>query len=105
MIRFFLGHALICACCVFAPLAVADSDVFDGLDPSLVGAELTAVLEGAELACRQESKPADVRRCRPLPGALDSVGGVPVSSVEALFADASLVQVTVYLSESRFADL
>ncbi len=90
---------------MLAPVAAADSDVFDGVGPDLVGAELTTVLEGAELACRQDSKEAAVRRCRPLPGALDSVGGVPVTSVEALFDDQLLTQVTVYLPESRFPDL
>ena len=98
-------RALICACCVFAPVAAADSDVFDGLAPGLVGGELTAVLEGAELGCQQDLKDAAVRRCRPLPGALDSIGGVPVISVEALFQNRLLAQVTVYLPESRFLDL
>jgi len=85
--------------------AVADSDVFDGLDPALLGAEITTVLEGAELACRQDPKKVTVRRCTPLPGALDSLGGVPVTSVEALFEDEQLAQVTIYFPESRFADL
>lgn len=105
MIRFILGCALICACCVLPPVAAADSDVFDGLGPDLVGAELTSVLEDAELACHQDSKEPAVRRCRPLPGALDSVVGVPVTSVEALFEDQLLTQVTIYLPESRFPDL
>jgi hypothetical protein len=103
--RFFLERALICAACVLAPVAAADSDVFDGLGPELVGAELTTVLEGAELACRADSREGAVRRCRPLPGALDSVGGVPVTSVEAVFEDQLLAQVTVYLPESRFPGL
>jgi hypothetical protein len=94
---------LIWACSALAPQAASASDVFDGLAPSLIGAELTAVLEGAELACRQDSNAPAVRRCNPLPGALDVLDGVPVTSVEALFRDKLLAQVTVYFPQSGFA--
>ena len=105
MIRVCLAVLLICGSCALAPPAAADSDVFDGLGPGLVGAELTAVLEGAELACHRDPKETSIRRCKPLPGVLDSLGSVPVTSVEALFEDERLAQITVYLPEPRFADL
>jgi hypothetical protein len=105
LVKFGPAAALICGSCVLLPAAAADSDVFDALGPRLVGAELTTVLEGAELACRQDPKDVAVRRCKPLPGALDRLGGVPVTSVEALFKDEQLAQVTIYLPESRFAEL
>jgi hypothetical protein len=60
------------------------------------------VLEGAELACRQDPADASVRRCQPLPGALDSVGGAKVTSVEALFVQKELAQVSVYFAERDF---
>jgi hypothetical protein len=103
--RFALMVALTCGPSILVAYATGDSDVFDGLSPGLVGAELTTVLEGAELACRQDPKEMALRRCKPLPGALDSLGGVPVTAVEALFKDEQLVQVTVYFPESRFADV
>ena len=105
MTRWYAAGALIWACSALAPLAASASDVFDGLAPSLIGAELTTVLEGAELACRQDSNAPAVRRCKPLPGALDALDGAPVTSVEALFQDKLLAQVTIYFQQSRFADV
>jgi hypothetical protein len=105
LVKFGTAAALFCGSCVLLPSAAADSDVFDGLGPGLVGAELTTVLEGAELACRQDPKEVAVRRCKPLPGGLNNLGGVPVTSVEALFKDEQMAQVTIYLPESRFAEL
>jgi hypothetical protein len=102
LIRRRLAVLLLCA---LAPLACADSDVFDGLGPGLVGAELTAVLEGAELACHGDPKETSIRRCKPLPGVLEHFGNVRVASVEALFEDARLARITIYLPETRFADL
>jgi len=95
------------ACAVVAALACGASsahagDVFDGLGPELIGSELVSVLEGAELACRQDPADASVRRCQPLPGALDSVGGAKVTSVEALFVQKELAQVSVYFAERDF---
>jgi hypothetical protein len=77
-------------------------EVFDGLGPQLIGTELTTVLEGAELACRQDTADASLRRCQPLPGALDILGDAKVGSVEALFVDDKLAQVTAYFSERDF---
>ena len=88
-------------CPLFSPAAVA-GDVFDGLQPELIGSELTSVLEGAELACRQDRNDASIRRCQPLSGALDSLGGVPVSSLVATFSDQRLAQVTIYFAELSF---
>jgi hypothetical protein len=85
--------------------AAFPADVFDGLQPELIGSELTSVLEGAELACKQDRDNPEIRRCRPLPGALDSLGGVPLTSVEATFVDDQLARVAIYLPESRFAVL
>ena len=82
---------------------IGAEDIFDGLAPELVGTELASVLEGAELACRQDRADLKVRRCTPLPGVLGTLGGIGVNSVEARFADQHLAQVTVYLPESRFA--
>jgi hypothetical protein len=83
----------------------AAGDVFEGLGPELVGGELTSVLEGAELACQQDRADPDIRRCVPLAGALQTLGDVGVSAVEALFKDGRLAQVTVYFPESRFAQI
>jgi hypothetical protein len=83
-------------------LLVHGGEVFEGLGPELIGDDLTAVLEGAELACRQDSADASIRRCQPLPGALDTVGGAKVASAEALFVDDQLAQVSVYFSERDF---
>ena len=105
MTRWHPAGALIWACTTLAPLAASASDVFDGLAPGLIGAELAAVLEGAELACRQDSNAPAIRRCKPLPGGMDALGGVPVTSVEALFQDKLLALVTVYLPQSRFAEV
>ena len=65
--------------------------------------ELASVLEGAELACRQDRADPSIRRCAPLPGVLGTLGGVGLNAVEARFDDRHLAQVTVYLPESRFA--
>jgi len=100
-----LAAALIGGPSILVAHATADSDVFDGLGPELVGTELTTVLEGAELACRQDPKETALRRCKPLPGALDSLAGLPATSVEAVFNDERLAQVTVYLPESGFSAL
>jgi hypothetical protein len=83
--------------------ALAADDIFDGLAPELVGNELGSVLEGAELACRQDRADPKIRRCSPLPGALKAFGGVGVNAVEARFDDQRLAQVTIYLAEPRFA--
>jgi len=80
-------------------------DLFDGLGPDLAGAELSAVLEGAELACAREPSAPDLRRCRPLPGALDALGSVPLTEVEAQFVGGQLAQVTAYFPERRFAEV
>jgi hypothetical protein len=96
---------LIWVCLALAPLPALAIDVFDGLAPGLIGAELTTVLEGAELACHQDSNAPPIRRCRPLPGSLDAVDGVPVTSVEALFQDKLLAQVTVYFPTPRFTEI
>jgi hypothetical protein len=77
-------------------------ELFDGLGPALVGAELTEVLEGAELACKQDAADAAIRRCQPLPGALDTLAGAKLTGAEALFVDERLAQVTVYFSERDF---
>ena len=105
MTRWYAAGALMWACSTLAPLAASASDVFDGLAPTLVGGELTTVLEGAELACRQDSNAPAIRRCKPLLGSLDALDGVPVTSVEALFQDKLLAQVTVYFPQARFADV
>jgi hypothetical protein len=84
-------------------VALGAEDVFDGLAPGLVGNELASVLEGAELACRQDRADPKIRRCAPLPGVLETLGGVAVSAVEARFDNRRLAQVTIYLPESRFA--
>jgi hypothetical protein len=89
-----------CSLCLFEP-AIA-GEVFDGLGPELIGTELTAVLEGAELACRQDPVEKAIRRCHPLPGALNSLEGAP-AAVEAVFVDERLAQVAVTLPERRFA--
>jgi hypothetical protein len=78
-------------------------ELFEGLGPELIGSELTTVLEGAELGCKQDSADASLRRCQPLPGALDTLGGAKISSAEAVFVDKRLAQVTVYFSERDFA--
>jgi hypothetical protein len=78
-------------------------ELFEGLGPQLLGSELTAVLEGAELACKQDSADASVRRCQPLPGALDTLSGAKITSAEALFVDQELAMVTVYFSDRDFA--
>jgi hypothetical protein len=99
-----LAGALIVAWCgLLSAAALATQDVLEGLGPELVDGELTTVLEGAELACRQDRAEPKFRRCAPLPGALGALGGVGVSAVEARFDDRHLAQVTVYLPESRFA--
>jgi hypothetical protein len=85
--------------------AGAAGDVFEGLAPELVGSEFTSVLEGAELACRQDRTDPDLRRCVPLPGALETLGDVGVSALEAMFKDGRLAQVTVYFPESRFEQM
>src|SRR4029079_12900583 len=82
---------------------VCAGDVFEGLGPQLIGSELTVVLEGAELACRQDTADSSLRRCQPLPGALDTLGGAKVTSAEALFADDRLAMVSIYFSEREFA--
>jgi hypothetical protein len=87
---------------LLSPSALAADDIFDGLAPELVGSELGSVLEGAELACRQDRADPKIRRCTPLPGALKAVGGVGVNAVEARFDDHRLAQVTIYLPEARF---
>lgn len=83
--------------------ALGAEDVFEGLAPELVGSELVSVLEGAELACRQDRADPKIRRCAPLRGLLETLGSVAVSMVEARFDDRRLAQVTIYLPESRFA--
>jgi len=81
------------------------ADLFDGLAPERAGAELTVVLEDAELACTHDPGEAEVRRCRPLPGALNTLGGAPLHEVEAVFVDELLSQVSVYFAESRFGEV
>ncbi len=99
-----MAAALIVVCWGLpSAVALGAQDVFEGLAPELVDSELASVLEGAELACRQDRADPKIRRCTPLPGALGTLGGVAVSSVEARFDDQRLAQVTVYLAESRFA--
>ena len=99
--RMLAAQVALVALAWIAPPAHA-GEVFEGLGPELIGSELTTVLEGAELACHQEPADAAVRRCRPLPGALDILGGAKVTSVEALFVDRHLAQVTVYFGERDF---
>jgi len=77
-------------------------DLFDGLGPELIGSELTSVLEGAELGCRKDAADASVRRCQPLPGALDTLGGALLTNAEAVFVDGELAQVSAYFSERDF---
>ena len=90
-------------CVLASPLSAAAADLFDGLAPERAGAELTAVLEEAELACMRDPGVADVRRCRPLPGAMNALGEAALREVEAIFVDRQLAQVTAYFAESRFA--
>jgi len=92
--------ALVLACGVTPVWA---GEVFEGLGPELIGAELTSVLEGAELACRQDTADSSLRRCQPLPGALDTLGGAKITSAEALFVDDRLAMVSIYFSEREFA--
>jgi hypothetical protein len=61
------------------------------------------VLEGAELACRQDAANASLRRCQPLPGALDTLGGAKLTVVEALFVENELAQVSAYFNERDFS--
>ena len=91
--------ASILACSAAASYA---GELFEGLGPELIGSELTTVLEGAELGCKQDSADASLRRCQPLPGALDTIGGAKVTNAEALFVDKQLALVTVYFSERDF---
>jgi hypothetical protein len=91
--------AVVLACGVTPACA---GDVFEGLGPELIGSELTVVLEGAELACRQDTADASLRRCQPLPGALDTLGGAKVTTAEALFVDDRLAMVSIYFSERDF---
>jgi hypothetical protein len=93
---------LACASAAMMASAAPPADVFDGLQPELIGAQLTSVLEGAELACKQDREHTEIRRCRPLPGALDNLGGVAIASVEATFVDDRLSRVTIYFPEPRF---
>jgi hypothetical protein len=78
-------------------------DVFEGLGPELIGSELTVVLEGAELACRQDTADSSLRRCQPLPGALETLGGARITSAEALFVNDRLAMVSIYFSDREFA--
>lgn len=99
-----MAAALVVACWGLpSAVSLGGEDVFEALAPELVDSELASVLEGAELGCRQDRADPRVRRCTPLPRALGTLGGVAVSSVEARFDDRHLAQVTIYLSESRFA--
>ena len=82
---------------------VCAGDVFEGLGPQLIGSELIVVLEGAELACRQDTADSSLRRCQPLPGALDTLGGAKITSAEALFVDSQLAIVSIYFLERDFA--
>lgn len=86
-------------------LGAAAADLFDGLAPERAGAELTAVLEEAELACMRDPGVADVRRCRPLPGAMNALGRAALREVEAIFVDRQLAQVTAYVAESQFDEV
>ena len=101
--RIAVSASLLLACA--AALRANAGDLFDGLAPELAGAELSAVLEGAELACRREPGAADMRRCHPLAGSLDALGGVRLTEVEALFVDRQLAQVVAYFPERRFAEV
>ena len=106
MIRIRLAAALVASCWgLLSAAALGAEDVFEGLAPELVGSELTSVLEGAELACRQDRADPHIRRCVPLTGALWTLGGAPLNAVEALFDHRHLAQVTVYFPEARFADI
>lgn len=106
MIRIWVAGTLIASCCGLLSAAAPEAqDVFGGLAPEAVGSELSSVLEGAELACRQDRADPHIRRCVPLAGALWTLGGVSLSAVEARFADRRLVQVTAYFPEARFADV
>jgi hypothetical protein len=84
------------------PPGAQAGELFDGLGPALIGADLTEVLEGAELACKQDAADTSIRRCQPLPGALDTLAGAKLTGAEALFVDDRLAQVTVYFSERDF---
>lgn len=103
MIRIWLAAALIVLCWGL-PCAVAlgAEDILESLAPAFVGAELDSVLEGAELACRPDRADPETRRCIPLPGALQTLAGVGVSAVDAVFVERCLALVTVYFPESRF---
>lgn len=106
MIPTWLAAAMAASCCGLLPAAAAGAeDILQSLAPALVGAELDSVLEGAELACRPVRPDPDTRRCIPLPGALQTLGGVGVDAVEALFVNQRLAQVMVYFPEARFADV
>jgi hypothetical protein len=106
LIRTWLAAAMVASCCGLLPAAaVGAEDILESLAPALVGGELDRVLEGAELACRPDRADPDTRRCIPLPGALQTLGGVGVNAVETLFIDRHLALVTVYFPESRFADV
>ena len=93
----------VCASLMFCASARA-GDVFEGLGPQTIGTELTAVLEEAELACRRDPADADIRRCHPIPGALDTLAGAP-AVVEAQFAADHLALVSITFPEARFADV
>ena len=101
-----MAAALIVPCCGLLPAAAAGTgDILESLAPALVGAEFDSVLEGAELACRPDRANPDARRCVALPGALQTLAGVGVSAVDALFVERHLALVTVYFPEARFADV
>jgi hypothetical protein len=88
---------------IWTATSASAGELFAGLGPESIGRELTAVLEGAELGCKQDGNDASVRRCQPLPGALDTLSGAKITSAEALFVDGHLEMVTVYFSDRDFA--
>lgn len=103
MIPTWLAAALVAFCCGLLPAAAAGTgDILESLAPALVGTELDSVLEGAELACRPDRADPEARRCVPLPGALQTLAGVGVSAVDALFVERHLALVTVYFPEPSF---
>jgi len=83
--------------------AWAAKDVLDALGPELLGTSV--VLEGSEFSCGQHRSDPEIQRCTSASRTLWTLAATSASSVEALIKDGHLMQVTVYFSESRFAQV
>lgn len=95
-------RAVACALWLW-PAVLYAGDVLDALPPERIGAKLAGVLRDVELTCRQDLDDARVQRCAPIPEGAARLGDMPLHSVEAVFRDERLEQVTIYFAESRFA--